>query len=252
MKRILLVGALLFSNIAFADCFAEGEKIIADGVLKQEIFPGPPNYESIADGDKPESVWIVDLDGEVTCATGAPAWGSRKKMQVITNVVNLTGFENKHVSIYGELVYAETGHHHTPLLVSVTSIEKFKQQESTAEYPKDNGQIRPGQITIETACKAYLGMVDQTYMYVSLDEEKYIVNAIELAGILRLSPKYIDYMVKKMRTNRHDFSSGQYIHNMYQSKEQQGIAVVGCMVDPSRMIPNWNNLLKSDLIATSN
>ena len=38
------------------------------GVIKNQTFPGPPNYESVAKGDAPEDYWILTLDEPIDVA----------------------------------------------------------------------------------------------------------------------------------------------------------------------------------------
>ena len=44
-----------------ADCLKDGATVKLTGVVSRETFPGPPNYTSIDDGDKPETVWILTV-----------------------------------------------------------------------------------------------------------------------------------------------------------------------------------------------
>ena len=41
------------------------------GTLERKTFPGPPQYESIAAGDEPETVWLLKLDAPV-CVSADP------------------------------------------------------------------------------------------------------------------------------------------------------------------------------------
>ena len=37
----------------------DGQNVTLYGKVREEVFPGPPNYESINDGDRPQFYWIL-------------------------------------------------------------------------------------------------------------------------------------------------------------------------------------------------
>jgi len=83
--------------------------VTLEGTLVRRTFPGPPNYESIRKGDRPETAWILEL-GAPVCVYPDSAepdilWG-------------------KEVIVMGTLYGVHTGHHHTPVLLTIESIEK--------------------------------------------------------------------------------------------------------------------------------
>ncbi|MEE9647919.1 DUF4431 domain-containing protein [Enterobacter soli] len=266
LKRLLLAGflSLLLTNMAFADCFSEGDKIIANGVLKQETFPGPPNYESISDGDTPESVWVVNLDSEVSCAKDAQDWGSRKKMQVINtdSALKLTKYEGQHINMNGVLVYAETGHDHTPLLINATSIENNQKtaQQDTQDEPKR--QADDGKMTTESACEHYVGLIGDAYGYLSTDNEAYLRSSLAHAKSLDLPIKYVDFILNGISSNKKDSSTAEILFNgkiiinkngnlsdteeFY--KTSYNAAISGCLANPGSIIPSWERLKIKNLI----
>lgn len=44
-----------------ADCLKDGDTVSLVGKVWRETFPGRPNYQSIEDGDEPETVWALTL-----------------------------------------------------------------------------------------------------------------------------------------------------------------------------------------------
>ena len=43
------------------------------GTIKRVVFPGPPNYESVTRGDKPETCWVLYLPKKVCVDAGPEA-----------------------------------------------------------------------------------------------------------------------------------------------------------------------------------
>ncbi len=94
------------------------------GVLELRTYPGPPNYEDTATGDKPETGLYLLLDG-LSCT---PARGdtvgvySREDLEWIQLILLPEEYRQarqrlrQHVSITGVISPAETGHHHTLLI----------------------------------------------------------------------------------------------------------------------------------------
>jgi len=64
-------------------CLNEGDELSLSGLMIRMTYPGPPNYESIADGDTPETVFILKPDQPINCASDAPTFDSFKLMQLV-------------------------------------------------------------------------------------------------------------------------------------------------------------------------
>lgn len=53
-------------------CLAYGPSLVTlKGVLTRRTFPGPPNYESIRKGDRPETYWLIEL-AQPICVNADP------------------------------------------------------------------------------------------------------------------------------------------------------------------------------------
>ena len=266
MKRILLscLLSLFIAPVSYADCFSEGDKIIADGTLVLETFPGPPNYESIKNGDKAEKVWVVDLDGPVRCAKGAPEWGSRNKMQVIVNSTKPDIFQNKHVSVYGSLVYAETGHHRTPLLVDATSIEKYdgpNQQENGTDGSIADSQ----QMTTSEVCDHFLGIMGDSFGYILSEakDENYLSGALRHAESIGLGIDYVKQILYALTHNRKDLSNAEAVYQGRKAAQTDSqssetnyyrdayvFMSIACVSQPAQTIPSWSYLVQNNLVKT--
>lgn len=62
--RDVVLGVLLAASSGAmagqpADCLKDGDTVSLTGKVWRETFPGRPNYESIENGDEPETVWVL-------------------------------------------------------------------------------------------------------------------------------------------------------------------------------------------------
>jgi hypothetical protein len=105
------------------------------GRLIQRVFPGPPNYESIQQGDARETQWLVRLLTPL-CVNGNPdselnteaESGITEIQLVITNATDLKRYASLmggNVGVTGTLYHAHTAHHRTPVLLAVRSIRQL-------------------------------------------------------------------------------------------------------------------------------
>jgi hypothetical protein len=126
----LLLLLLPTLNAAAQDCLSyEPAAVRLTGTIVRKTFPGPPNYESVAKGDQPETYLILHLSGPV-CTT---AGGDNDAEVGVTDMqLILTGKQYARygklvgrrapVTLTGKLSHAITGHHHTPVLMEVTGM----------------------------------------------------------------------------------------------------------------------------------
>jgi hypothetical protein len=113
------------------ECVVEDEEIIAFGALSRETSPGPPNYESIDKGDKPETYWVLTTRDPITfcplpAGNGKPhPVGSVDRLQLVL-ATEQPGLQQALIARYavvrGKIFVAHTGHHHTAALVWVTEL----------------------------------------------------------------------------------------------------------------------------------
>jgi Domain of unknown function (DUF4431) len=131
--RLFASLLLLFINSVYASaqkqpCLNYAPEVVQlIGTISKKTFPGPPNYESIRKGDKPETYWVLKLPDTVcTEASGDnDAENSVTDLQLILTQKQYTlyrKFLGRRVNVAGKLSHAQTGHHHTPVLMEVTDI----------------------------------------------------------------------------------------------------------------------------------
>jgi hypothetical protein len=101
------------------------------GTLTRQVFPGRPNYESVAQGDEPEITYVLKLD-QANCVLATPNNPDEPALSKITGVqlvpshdqyVFLEHMIDKRVTLSGALFAAHTGHHHTPVLLTNVHLE---------------------------------------------------------------------------------------------------------------------------------
>ncbi len=109
----------------------EPDTVAISGSLARKTFPGRPNYESIKDGDEPETGYYLELRAPV-CTIGSPDStednnASLQGIRLVQLVLDSAGYDRlrphlgRRVALRGTLFAAITGHHHAPLLLRVTS-----------------------------------------------------------------------------------------------------------------------------------
>lgn len=112
-------------------CIDAGDSVTLTGLMIRMTYPGPPNYESIEDGDEPETYFVLKPDAPIDCAADSPQFGSNKLMQLVVKSDGYKKYQHLvggKVTVAGMLLYAETGHHHTPLMIEVKSIKATTSQ----------------------------------------------------------------------------------------------------------------------------
>ena len=101
------------------------------GTLGRKTEPGPPNYENIRNGDRPETYWFVKLSRPVCVGEDEkePALNPAKKnvgsIQLVLAPAAYAACKElvgKKVVASGTLLGAITGHHHTPVLLTVRTL----------------------------------------------------------------------------------------------------------------------------------
>jgi len=128
MRTILLIILFFFTitpNV-FGCPSCDGDEIEVSGVVIKETFPGPPNYKSIENGDKPETYWFILLEDSI-CFSPDDEFLSEEvvinKLQLVQSNYNF--IEGKKYIIKGITFPRHTGHHHSAVLLEVKSIQEL-------------------------------------------------------------------------------------------------------------------------------
>ena len=123
----LMLGLSLCAGNALAcDCATfRGSELDFTGRLVALTFPGPPNYESIVSGDAPETHWYLQLPK-------AECWSEFNHQLFYQLLLSAEDFDKyrsllgSEVRVRGTLEEAISGHHHTPLVMTVKSLAKLE------------------------------------------------------------------------------------------------------------------------------
>ena len=141
IKRLLLLLLLPILLIATAhdaasqNCLSyESDGVKLAGRIKIMTFPGSPNYESVKKGDQPEVAWVLRLSRPACVKAGQDnefdvAESNVTDIQLVLEPEEFTKWRvlaqsSAPVFVTGKLFHAHTGHHHTAVLMEVTSIKR--------------------------------------------------------------------------------------------------------------------------------
>jgi len=125
---IAVVQSFLVSPGAGQSCLPFEPKVVTlSGTLTVRAFPVRPNYEDTLRGDEPKRVWILRLDRAVCVepdSASRPLNDPQDNVRdiqlavvgdsLVPRVRSLVGHR---ITARGQLFSAETGHHHTAVLL---------------------------------------------------------------------------------------------------------------------------------------
>ncbi len=107
--------------------------VTLSGTLVRKTFPGPPNYESVKKGDRPETSWLLDLPESVcvnedkTDPDLNPKQSGIHEIQLVLQTEQYQqhkGMVGRKVLATGTLFGKHTGHHHTPVLLTIRKLDE--------------------------------------------------------------------------------------------------------------------------------
>lgn len=112
------------------NCVVSDSHVSVKGRISTKVFPGPPNYTDISEGDKPLTYWILKTEKPL-CAYSSemvPNYLKRISPQnefqlVISDYEKYRNKLGRLVTVNGVPYPSHTGYHQTPLLITVTNIE---------------------------------------------------------------------------------------------------------------------------------
>lgn len=144
--KLLLSFLFLFSPLAVAKnqvVYYQPKFVELTGIIKYITFPGPPNYESIKNGDRKETGLYLILKNPVD-VDFAPKIEKvdndepEKNLKIFQLVVyedkdwEKLRKDNRYVRINGTLFHAITGYHNTRVLLETRKIAFLPSQKITA------------------------------------------------------------------------------------------------------------------------
>jgi uncharacterized protein DUF4431 len=117
--------ALAVAAPASATCLSYANRVSITGTLTRTVFPGRPNFESVAKGDEPETYFVLRLNPPA-CVDADPTDAEIPAKRGITEIQLLLSSEQyaelrpklgQRIGLSGVLFPAQTGHHHTPVIL---------------------------------------------------------------------------------------------------------------------------------------
>ena len=140
MTIAMLVIACGPGTWAMAQAVPEAESVTVEGILIVGEFFGPPNYGESPSTDKIEKSYLIQLPAPLT--TQQPKLSQNAVLlghEMESHFVQLVVFNSlqdsakklmgKKVKVVGTLFEASTGHHRTPVLIEVRSINEVSKWE---------------------------------------------------------------------------------------------------------------------------
>ena len=110
----------------------DGQLVTLYGKVKEEVFAGPPNFESINNGDRPQFYWILYVHEPIAIV------GRCLETNKVSDRGNTCCFQlclsqklydnrnyilNKFIKVEGQVFLGHTGHHKTKALIDVTKLK---------------------------------------------------------------------------------------------------------------------------------
>lgn len=140
MKILLLMFIMTVAStwqVKAQKCFSyEPSRVKLEGTIKRRSFAGPPNYESVARGDRLEITWVLRLARPICVSSNeeSPEEKNIRDVQLVFQAPEqeyprYRSFVGRKVVVTASLFQAHTGHHHTNVLATVRNIELAKDRE---------------------------------------------------------------------------------------------------------------------------
>jgi hypothetical protein len=108
--------------------FYEPEEVEVRGMLYEEIYPGPPEYMSVVEGDCPEEAVILTLKDPINVeineeedSFNEPEKGVRELQVVFADSMPSKHQMKREIALKGTLYHAHTAHHRRRVLMMVKS-----------------------------------------------------------------------------------------------------------------------------------
>lgn len=128
MRSLIAVAAVAFALPAAAQtCLKPGDAVEIAGKLTQITLPGPPNYQDISKGDRPEAGYYLKLDKPVCAAVSElqrdDLGQTKDDVQFVQLLKSSDDFPPSRTVLgmrqgyAGILVAPETAHHRTQLML---------------------------------------------------------------------------------------------------------------------------------------
>jgi len=124
IAALLLTAWLIPERASAQACLPyEPDTVRIAGVLEQLTFPGPPHYQSITNGDRPQTGFYLRLATSI-CTIASPDYEAKTGVKLLQLVLDSLGFATlrpqlgRSVTLAGTLSAAHAASHHAPILLT--------------------------------------------------------------------------------------------------------------------------------------
>src|SRR5262245_44014336 len=88
----LALSLMGFGQVIADKCLSyEPTEVTLKGTLHAQVFPGPPNYESIKNGDRKETALLLKLSGNICTIGNDDFGGPERDIRVVQMVIKRDG-----------------------------------------------------------------------------------------------------------------------------------------------------------------
>ncbi|MFA3779000.1 DUF4431 domain-containing protein [Yersinia sp. 1652 StPb PI] len=124
------LSAFFLCHCVFAYCPDEDLQVTFQGKLIEYIYPGPPNWESIKDGDEAVKNDFLQLEFPFGCDIVTDGENISNVQLIFLRESKTSSKEakhwlNKNVIVTGKTMYAQTGWHYTTVLLLVDEVKEI-------------------------------------------------------------------------------------------------------------------------------
>ena len=120
MRKIIIFVLLFFITIHLAISLeiTENDNILLYGNIVLKSFYGPPNYGEDIINDKIESYYFLELVNQISININGIESQISELQIIFQNTTNDKNYlPNDIYFVYGKLMFAHTGHHHSEILI---------------------------------------------------------------------------------------------------------------------------------------
>lgn len=128
----------LRKEITSHQTYNSSKQIVLSGKMSLKLFPGPPEYSSVDNGDREDYCWVLELDqpsfllalnmpvDELSLSLDDIVRRADAKLVLISSDKKWRNicqqYKNQKVFVRGSLFHAHTAHHYTPMLIEADEI----------------------------------------------------------------------------------------------------------------------------------
>ena len=127
---LLLLLGFGTTSMAAEPCLTyEPSVVMLSGTVAVKVFPGPPNFESVENGDRAERTFVLQLVHSI-CISGRDSLnngpvGNIREIQLVLPSTSTSQFVPlAQIRVKGKLFGRHSGHHKTSVIMEVLDFEQ--------------------------------------------------------------------------------------------------------------------------------